>query len=103
MHSDITGNKSSSLITMKDPTDRTGLFILQNYTKDKHTTGTYWLGSPYNRYPFAETGVYWVSNIFVSGNTRSHEGLRPVVSMTKVKMQKKAENSHVWEILNKEN
>ena len=103
MHSDITGNESSSDITVKDPTDRTGLFILQNYAKDKHTTGRYWLGSPC---PSITNGVHFVycsGDVGSNGDSSDYSGLRPVVSMTKVKMQKKAENSHVWEILNKEN
>ncbi len=67
IHSDITGNEKSSSIPVSDPADKKGLFILQNYTPDKHT------------------------------NSNSN-GVRPVVSMTNVKMQRKAGNSHVWEI-----
>ncbi len=98
IHSDITGDKKSSSITVADTSDKKGLFILQNYTPDKHNDSYYWLASPdpsdYDnvRYVGYNGGVgEWGYIVYY--------GVRPVVSMTNVKMQRKAGNSHVWEIV----
>ena len=98
IHSDITGDKKSSSITVADTLDKKGLFILQNYTPDKHNDSYYWLASPdpsdYDnvRYVGYNGGVgEWGYIVYY--------GVRPVVSMTNVKMQRKAGNSHVWEIV----
>ena len=97
IHSDITGVENSSDISVSDPADKKGLFILQNYTPDKHTSSHYWLASPY---PSSNDSVYNVYFGGSVGNRRSlYRGVRPVVSMTNVKMQRKAGNSHVWEIV----
>lgn len=100
MHSDITGNEKSSTITVADPSDKTGLFILQNYTKDKHKSGWYWLGSPYSSYADGLISVYYNGDV-ENNDSRigAYIGLRPVVSMTKVKMQRKTGNRHVWKIV----
>ena len=97
IHSDITGDEKSSSITVTDPEDKKGLFILQNYTPDKHIPGYYWLASPISG------GNYYVYRVRYNGDVgtsdSSSNGVRPVVSMTNVKMQRKAGNSHVWEIV----
>ena len=97
IHSDITGDEKSSSITVADPSDKKGLFILQNYTPDKHTIGWYWFASPD---PSNDGCVY---DVFYDGDVgfgfSISLGVRPVVSMTNVKMQRKAGNSHVWEIV----
>ena len=97
IHSDITGDEKSSSITVTDPANKKGLFILQNYTPDKHTNSLYWLASPD---PSFGSDVYYVyCNGSVTSLNSSYIGVRPVVSMTNVKMQRKAGNSHVWEIV----
>ena len=97
IHSDITGNEKSSSISVSDPADKKGLFILQNYTPDKHTSGYYWLASPDPSDNSLVCYVYYNGNVY--SNDSSCYGVRPVVSMTNVKMQRKAGNSHVWEIV----
>ena len=96
IHSDITGDKKSTSITVADPADKKGLFILQNYTPDKHTTGWYLLASPIPGNGSVRDVYY---NGYVIGSNNFYLGVRPVVSMTNVKMQRKAGNSHVWEIV----
>ena len=99
IHSDITGNEKTPVNyadTVTDPADKKGIFILQNYTPDKHTSGAYWLASP-DLYDYA-----FVLYVYYSGSVDHFNGcmgVRPVVSMTNVKMQRKAGNSHVWEIV----
>ena len=100
IHSDITGDKKSSDmdITVADPSDKKGLFILQNYRPDKHRSGDYWLASP--RQDDSFNGVRHVDYYGdVSKSDNYYAGVRAVVSMTNVKMQRKAGNSHVWEIV----
>ena len=94
MHSDITG-KTSSDITVKDPTNATGLFILKNIG---YTTGWYWLASPSTSYGIAVSSVY--SDGDVGHNSNLCLGLRPVVSISGVHVQKKAGSTDVWEITN---
>ena len=84
---------------MSDSESRKGLFILKNYTPDVHGSGSeYWLASPYG---LAMSTVYMVA--FDGGTIKNLEssrtGVRPVISMTNVKMQKKSDNNHVWEIV----
>ena len=101
MHSDITGNEKSSSITVTDPADKKGLFILQNYTPDKHASGYYWLASPYLSSYGNSSYVYFVrydGSVSDYGRFGCH-GVRPVVSMKNVKMQRKPGNSHVWELV----
>ena len=96
MHSDITGNEKSSSITVKDPTNATGLFILKNigYT----TNGYYWLASPS---PDSSSGLYYVDYSGRAGGlSDDYNGLRPVVSISGVHVQKKAGSTDVWEITN---
>ena len=98
IHSDITGNEKSSSIPISDPADKKGLFILENYTPDKHTNSYYWLASPHVGYDSYVCYVNYSGSNY--GSTRNvYGGVRPVVSMTNVKMQRKAGNSHVWEIV----
>lgn len=94
MHSDITGIKRTPKISVVDPTNATGLFILQNIG---YTTGYYWLGSPSP----STTGVYLVSNTgYVGSNVSDDFGLRPVVSIPGVQVQKKSGSTDTWEITN---
>ncbi len=97
MHSDITGSETSSSITVTDPDDKAGLFILQNYTPDKYSFGWYWLASPYPN----SNDVY---SVYFSGNvgngTPYRGGLRPVIFISGVKLQRMEGNSNVWKITN---
>ena len=97
IHSDITRNEKSSSISVSDSADKKGLFILQNYTPDKHTTGWYWLASPNPSYDYDVRFVNYGGAVDLISSYCL--GVRPVVSMTNVKMQRKAGNSHVWEIV----
>lgn len=101
MHSDITKNEKSSDITVKDPEDKAGLFILKNYTPDIHDTSTgvwYWLASP----RVSSSGIYmnYVSQSGFLGNTCNNGGgIRPVVSITGVQLERKEGNDNVWKII----
>ena len=103
MHSDITGNEKLSSITVTDPEDKVGLFILQNYTPDKHSSGFYWLASPYPGNDFAVRTVRSDGNVsyYYGGDHYNHyDGLRPVISISGVQLQRMEGNSNVWKITN---
>ena len=92
---DLTGYNNDST-TFTEP--RTGLFTLQNYKPDVHSSSTsayYWLASPN---PSSTLGV---RNVNYSGNIDHYSygsnGVRPVVSISNVHMRL---NGHVWEIIN---
>ncbi len=95
---DIKGSNTKDTETgtiTSDSDKRPGLFTLQNYTPDKHTTGYYWLASPY------PSDANYVRSVNYNGNINySHgnaHGVRPVVSISNVHMKL---NGHVWEIIN---
>ena len=103
MHSDITGSETSDSITVTDPDDKAGLFILQNYTPDKHSSGFYWLASPYPGNDFAVRTVRSDGNVsyYFGGDHHNHyDGLRPVISISGVQLQRMEGNSNVWKITN---
>ena len=102
MHSDITGEEKLSSITVTDPGDKAGLFILQNYTPDEHSSGWYWLASPW-------PSNYALNYVSYSGNCNDRDyiyggyachGLRPVISISGVQLQRMEGNSNVWKITN---
>ena len=97
MHSDIWGDpKSSNMPGITASTDKgPGLFKLQDYTPDVHNTGWYWLASPYPSNSYDVRYVYYGGN--VNDNDFGYAGVRPVVSMTGVKMEKR---NGVWRITN---
>ncbi len=90
---DLTG-KTTSDTTFTDK--RTGLFILKKYIPDVHNSGYYWLASPY---PYSrDNKMYYVYN---SGGGIDYTnymvyGLRPVISISNVKLQLKG---NVWKIV----
>ena len=101
---DIRGDNSStdsSMITSNTSGDkyadkRPGLFKLNDYTPDVHEeTYLYWLATP------ADSILYFVTS---GGDIYSYyrndslkQGLRPIISMTGVTMEK---NGNVWKITN---
>ena len=90
---DLTG-KTTSDTTFTDK--RTGLFTLQNYTTDKHNSGNYWLASPNLGYG-SYNGVYFVDfKGSINYSKYSTIGLRPVISISNVKLQLKG---NVWKIV----
>ncbi len=97
MHSDIIAYpKSSSNPSITTSTDKgPGLFKLQDYTPDVHNTGYYWLASP------NPSDGNDVRNVGCSGsvnrNSNGCYGVRPVVSITGAKMEKR---NGVWRITN---
>ena len=101
MLSDINGDEKSSSTNISDPIDKKGLFILQNYTPDVHNTNSYYLLASPN--PYHDSSICFVYNngetYYASGGTISYFGVRPVVSMTSIEMQRKPGNRHVWEII----
>ena len=77
-----------------------GLFILQNYTPDPHSSSNYWLASPfYNGY---ERYLY---NVGKDGTISREDGynygpygVRPIISISGVKMIQE-EGSYIWKII----
>lgn len=73
---------------------------MQNYTPDKHTSGYYWLASPTPNSENDVRIVKWDGSISGASNHYGCEGVRPVVSITNVKLQRNNENGNIWEIAN---
>ena len=101
MHTDVEGvsNKisSSSDIQAKTSADTTGLFKLNGYTPDPHpyNSGEYWLASPDKN---SSAHVYFVTYDGIVASNITNLGVRPVVSMSGVKLEQMAGNSHVLQI-----
>ena len=104
MHTDVPDvpAKNSSVSTMQNGTsgksgtsnDTTGLFKL---SKLGYSSGWYWLASPYPGYTY---GVCFVGYDGYVGNGLSGRtyGVRPVVSISGIKVKQSTENSGVWEM-----
>ncbi len=95
---DIKGSNTKDTETgtiTSDSDKRPGLFTLQNYTPDKHTTGYYWLASAYTSN--INSGVCLVNyDGSIYNSDHPAEGVRPVVSISNVHMKLRG---HVWEII----
>ena len=89
---DLTGDSGSGT-TFTD--SRTGLFILQNYTPDAHSSAIYWLASPPLGNNIGVRNVYQNGSISINGAIGTN-GLRPVISISNVKLQLKG---NVWKIV----
>ncbi len=97
---DIIGKNPSSDKLQINTEKSKGLFILQNYTPDPHSSSNYWLASPfYNGY---ERYLYYVDGS--GGSTREDGynagpfGVRPIISISGVKMIQE-EGSYIWKII----
>lgn len=91
---DLTGSTGAG-VTFSDK--RTGLFILENYTKDTHRSATYWLASPDPDDWYDVLSVYSSGSINKSGGDNAR-GVRPVISISNVKLEL---NGNVWQIVAK--
>lgn len=94
---DIRGdNHSSDATSITSGTDKgPGLFKLNDYTPDAYDTKWYWLASP----NLSDDGRMCIVDYYgyIDSNLSNCLGLRPVVSMTGVKMEKR---NGVWRITN---
>ncbi len=82
-----------------NPGDKKGLFILKDYTPDPHSTGIYWVASPMVGHASSVIGINFSGSTSNSYDYAMCRGVRPVVSLTNVKLKIKNGNSHVWEIV----
>ena len=78
---------------------RAGLFKLDDYTPDVHKGGSlYWLATPYEEMSYS---IFYVTSYgYIYGyyrNDMRQQGLRPVISMNGVTMEK---DENVWKITN---
>ena len=102
MHTDVPDvpAKNSSVSTMENGTsgksgtsyDTTGLFKL---SKLGYSSGWYWLASP------SPSDAYYVCYVNYNGSvyyTSCAYGVRPVVSISGIKVKQSTENSGVWEM-----
>ena len=94
----ITTDSPNIITTSNDK--KVGLFKLNDYTPDVHSSGYYWLANhradkdkDYYLYNVPSDGFVGVGYGFASG-------LRPVISITGVRLQK---NGNVWQIVAKSN
>ena len=86
-------NTSTDTITNTDD-KKPGLFKLNDYKPDVHNSGLYWLASPIPYYSYDLRYVLYNGNITSSFSSTS--GVRPVVSISGVKLKL---NGHVWEFV----
>lgn len=94
----ITTESYEDITTANDK--KVGLFKLNDYTPDVHNSGFYWLASPGGDSSGKLAMEYVYSNGDISGSLSYVMGMRPVVSITGVKLQK---NGSVWQIVAKSN
>ena len=97
---DVKGSNNDSTdvsTAVSDPTGRTGLYVLKNYTPNTYTGGEQcWLASPVG------VNALQIRNLSSQGTINQNHttafGVRPVITITGVKMKREA-GSHVWKIV----
>ena len=98
---DLKGSNNSNTDTsseVTDPTGRKGLFKLSYYTPVSYTSSARcWIASPmpYNN---AQLRYLGYQGSTTAGAYNESKGLRPIISITGVKMKREA-GSHVWKIV----
>ena len=93
----ITTDSTDAITTTNDK--KAGLFKLNDYTPDVHRLGDYWLASPIGD-DLIGSLRYVTNSGGISSRGKLLLGLRPVITITGVKLQK---NGNVWKIVAKSN
>ena len=93
----ITTDSTDAITTTNDK--KAGLFKLNDYTPDVHRLGDYWLASPIGD-DLIGSLRYVTNSGGISSRGKLLLGLRPVITITGVKLQK---NGNVWQIVAKSN